>query len=908
MTGQILRAGASGGDVIVARFSSRILRTALLLSTALATTWLPSAATAATYYVSDPGQLNDAILAANASSDASSTIILTQSFTYPNSGVNVPTKPITIDTQGFTLSSAPNAGLAINGAGAIRTLVGTFAGTNGGTSGTAVQIRNGASVTNMGLIQGGTNTVVGGPGVDLGGPTAAATLTNYGVVRGGPGATGGAGVLVRNSSGGTNLIVNAGTIEGGNGSAAIATNSAAVTLNIVNSGTIRAGSGAANAITLTSGSPQTGVIQLELQDGSQIFGNVVANATAITDTLKLSGTGSNTTDISQYKNFDSFTKTGTGTWTLTGTTTETTPWLLDDGYLAVSSDGALGATAGTLTFDGGGLMALASFESTRHMRFTGDGIFNVVGGAELTLSGLLDGPGGLTKNGSGTLIQKSARSYAGATAIADGTLKAGATNVFSGLYATTSATGTLDLGGFNQTISDLSNSGAVRFGTAPGTTLTISNAYTGVGGTIYVNTALGDDSSATDLLDVKGSTSGTTSLVVNNVGGAGALTVEGIKLVNVDGASNGTFSLVGDYVYKGDQAVVGGAYAYRLYQGSTSVPGDGDWYLRSALIDVPDPDPLYQAGVPIYEAYGNVLQQSFSTLETLQQRVGSRAGDEAGGEGLWGRMVAEQSSFVPESSTTGATYDTTTWRLQAGKDGVISQSAAGRLVGGLSLEAGTISADIASIYGDGSISTLGFGGGATLTFYGNTGFYLDAKAEVKGFVSTLSSETAGLDLVANNGGAGFGFSLEAGQKIALTDAFSLTPQGQVAWSAVDFGDFTDAFGANVSLTDADRLTGRLGISADYQAPWVDQSGGAGSTHLYGIANLYYDFADGSGADVDGTAVASANDPLWGGLGLGGSVDWGDGLSLYGEAHVNASLDDAEDSNSLGATAGLRGKL
>jgi fibronectin-binding autotransporter adhesin len=59
----------------------------------------------------------------------------------------------------------------------------------------------------------------------------------------------------------------------------------------------------------------------------------------------------------------------------------------------------------------------------------------------------------------------------------------------------------------------------------------------------------------------------------------------GTKIVDVGGTSAGGFSLLGDYVFEGDQAVVAGAYAYRLYQGGASTPADGDWYLRSALLD-----------------------------------------------------------------------------------------------------------------------------------------------------------------------------------------------------------------------------------------------------------------------------------------------------------------------------------
>ena len=209
---------------------------------------------------------------------------------------------------------------------------------------------------------------------------------------------------------------------------------------------------------------------------------------------------------------------------------------------------------------------------------------------------------------------------------------------------------TLDLDGFDQTIASLDNAGAVRLEGAPGTILTVTGNYIGSGGTIYLNTALGNDASPTDRLVVGGDTSGTSILAVTNVGGTGAPTVEGIKLVDVAGTSAGTFTLQGDYVFEGEQAVVGGAYAYRLYQGSISAPNDGDWYLRSALIDGEE-EPLSPAGVPIYEAYAGVLQ-SFNELGTLQQRLGNRSwiGDaepqtSAPGKtdriGVWARIQAQ---------------------------------------------------------------------------------------------------------------------------------------------------------------------------------------------------------------------------------------------------------------------------
>ncbi|MBI0172766.1 autotransporter outer membrane beta-barrel domain-containing protein, partial [Bartonella sp. W8151] len=77
---------------------------------------------------------------------------------------------------------------------------------------------------------------------------------------------------------------------------------------------------------------------------------------------------------------------------------------------------------------------------------------------------------------------------------------------------------------------------------------------------------------------------------------------------------------------EGQNAVVGGAYAYSLHQGDGS---DGSWYLRTldttyfpSIISGNPTHPLspvYQPGVALYEVYPQILQQ-MNKLGTLEQR------------------------------------------------------------------------------------------------------------------------------------------------------------------------------------------------------------------------------------------------------------------------------------------------
>ena len=127
-------------------------------------------------------------------------------------------------------------------------------------------------------------------------------------------------------------------------------------LTVINSGSIRGGlSGGlaqADAILFTGGTNS-----LTLQAGTTIIGNVVAFSAA--DTLALGGSANSSFDVStigasaQYQGFGVFQKTGSSTWTLTGTNTAALPWTVNAGTLAVNGT----MTNSTMTANSGGTLA-----------------------------------------------------------------------------------------------------------------------------------------------------------------------------------------------------------------------------------------------------------------------------------------------------------------------------------------------------------------------------------------------------------------------------------------------------------------------------------------------------------------------------------------------------------------------
>ncbi|EEC7396758.1 autotransporter outer membrane beta-barrel domain-containing protein [Escherichia coli] len=76
-------------------------------------------------------------------------------------------------------------------------------------------------------------------------------------------------------------------------------------------------------------------------------------------------------------------------------------------------------------------------------------------------------------------------------------------------------------------------------GGKPGNVLTVNGNYTGNNGLMTFNATLGGDNSPTDKMNVKGDTQGNTRVRVDNIGGVGAQTVNGIELIEVGGNSAG---------------------------------------------------------------------------------------------------------------------------------------------------------------------------------------------------------------------------------------------------------------------------------------------------------------------------------------------------------------------------------
>ncbi|ECQ3984451.1 fibronectin-binding autotransporter adhesin ShdA [Salmonella enterica subsp. enterica serovar Infantis] len=488
----------------------------------------------------------------------------------------------------------------------------------------------------------------------------------------------------------------------------------------------------------------------------------------------------------------------------------------------------------------------------------------------------------LTKLGAGKLTLSGANTYSGDTNVQEGTLwlsgdgtigemgsqqavnvASGAT--FGGSNGTTvngkvTNEGTLVFGDSEETGAiftlngDLINMGTMTSGSSsstPGNTLYVDGNYTGNGGSLYLNTVLGDDDSATDKLVITGDASGTTDLYINGIGD-GAQTTNGIEVVDVGGVSTSDA-----FVLKNE--VNASLYTYRLYWNES----DNDWYLASKAqsddddsggdVTPPDDDsdvtpsddgddggnvtppddggnvtppddggdvaPQYRADIGAY--MGNQWMARNLQMQTLYDREGSQYRNADGS--VWARFKAGK--VESEAVSGNIDMDSNYSQFQLGGD--ILAWGNGQQSVTVGVMASYINADTDSTGNRGadgsqftsSANVDGYNLGVYATWFADaqthSGAYVDSWYQYSFYNNSVESGDAGSESYDSTANA---VSLETGYRydIALSNGntVSLTPQAQVVWQNYSADSVKDNYGTRIDGQDGDSWTTRLGLRVD----------------------------------------------------------------------------------------------
>ncbi|WP_439893251.1 autotransporter outer membrane beta-barrel domain-containing protein (plasmid) [Ralstonia sp. 25C] len=771
--------------------------------------------------------------------------------------------------------------------GTIRT---TGTATSGGSVDAVVSNTLGSSFTASITNQAG-GQIISNNGIGVRSTNGATTITNAGLIQGGGGTAiqGGNGPVTLILQTGSQII---GTANGGGGTNTVtlqgtgtASNAFANFQSLTMAGTdwTWAGTGTFSTALVQSGTlnltgtlgATTASVVATVNNGATLQANAANLPLSVTDNgLVRFQQDSAGTYAGAIGGSGAVEKTGAGTLTVSGASTYSGGTTITQGALSVAADNALGASTGGLTLNGGSLQLGSTFNlaSGRTVSITANNGTIDTQGFNSTLAQGITGAGSLTKLGSGTLTLNGVNSYAGGTQVSAGSVIVGdgssASAALSGGGPVAVASGAT-LGGYgsvtgnvvnNGTIAaanavtglasgatgnfqingNLINAGQVQLGgSGVGNTLTVAGNYVGQGGTIGLNTYLGTDGAASDKLIISGgSTSGTSTLKVLNVGGPGAQTMaDGIQVVQ---ATNGGTTSASAFTLSGG-TVNAGAFSYYLVRGGVAAGSGNNWYLRNtvtaatptapvnAAVGTPTaiteaiaeatpgagPVPIYRESVPLYaEAPAVARQLGLLQIDTFHDRQGEQGLLTENGKlpASWARVWGGNTK-LSQAGDASPSFDGTVWGMQAGQDLLAdTQANSHRNHYGVLLGFSRATGDVSGFalaqqgLGVGSLQVNAYDLGGYWTHIAPSGWYTDAIL----MGSALTVHTSANDNVRGsaNGKAITG-SMEAGLPIPLTQHLTLEPQAQIVWRWTSWNAFNDG-ASDVSWNNGNTFLTRAG--------------------------------------------------------------------------------------------------
>ena len=562
---------------------------------------------------------------------------------------------------------------------------------------------------------------------------------------------------------------------------------------------------------------------------NELGGKIDANGT----TSRFKGVFSNTAGVTQAGDFHIVDRSNQqGKVIFEGQNTYNGKTIVENATLTLALAGDLKYSSGVhlqhsdAVFDVSQVTAKATqiqdLSSTAGTVHTGNTVLTAGTANDTTFAGQFTGQGGYNKVGTGTQhITGQSKDFAGITNIAQGTLRVDgllnnqALNVLDG--ATLSGQGFV--GGLvtGQAGSFIDPNGR-DFGR-----LTLMDDYVGqANSNILIQTVLGDDNSKTDVLAIQGNTQGNALVHVENVGGQGAYTQQGIKVIDVDGESNAQFALA-------NGPIKVNAFEYNLLQNSPADPTDGDWYLYST----------YRAGIGNYiSTLSSNIETGLSTIGTLYQRIGSPYEPDANYKTTWGRLLGNS---VDKNGNTQFDYDQYSMGYQLGGEYLAIDKANSKHRFGVMnhlIHANAKTYDNERLklglgHQNSSIDTDSFGFGAYYTATFNNNMYLDLVTQMNYIENSIEvQEEPDFTWEAWQTAT----SLELGRAFNLSEQTKIEPQAQLSYIYTTYGDTQDAY-SKVIADSTSSVLARVGAQVNHGFNYKERP-----VSVYGLLNYRHEFA------------------------------------------------------------------
>ncbi|EOT8190299.1 autotransporter outer membrane beta-barrel domain-containing protein [Escherichia coli] len=521
----------------------------------------------------------------------------------------------------------------------------------------------------------------------------------------------------------------------------------------------------------------------------------------------------------------------------------------------VELDGDNSRFVGQFNIDTGSALRVNEQKNLGDASVINNGLLTISTERSWAMTHSISGSGDVTKLGTGILtLNNDSAAYQGTTDIVGGEIAFGSdsalnmasqhinihnSGVMSGNVTTAGDVNVMPGGTLRvakTTIGgNLENGGTVQMNTEggkPGNVLTVNGNYTGNNGLMTFNATLGGDNSPTDKMNVKGDTQGNTRVRVDNIGGVGAQTVNGIELIEVGGNSAGNFALT-------TGTVEAGAYVYTLAKGKGN--DEKNWYLTSKWdgvtpADTPDPinnPPVVDPeGPSVYRPEaGSYISNIAAANSLFSHRLHDRLGEpqytdslhsQDSASSMWMRHVGghERSSAGDGQLNTQANR----YVLQLGGDlAQWSSNAQDRwhlgVMAGYANQHSNTQSNRVGYKSDGRIS--GYSAGLYATWYQNdankTGAYVDSWALYNWFDNSVSSDNRSADDYDSRGVTASvegGYTFEAGTcsgSEGTLNTWYVQPQAQITWMGVKDSDHARKDGTRIETEGDGNVQTRLGV-------------------------------------------------------------------------------------------------
>ncbi|EMB0906313.1 autotransporter outer membrane beta-barrel domain-containing protein [Escherichia coli] len=521
----------------------------------------------------------------------------------------------------------------------------------------------------------------------------------------------------------------------------------------------------------------------------------------------------------------------------------------------VELDGDNSRFVGQFNIDTGSALSVNEQKNLGDASVINNGLLTISTERSWAMTHSISGSGDVTKLGTGILtLNNDSAAYQGTTDIVGGEIAFGSdsainmasqhinihnSGVMSGNVTTAGDVNVMPGGTLRvakTTIGgNLENGGTVQMnseGGKPGNVLTVNGNYTGNNGLMTFNATLGGDNSPIDKMNVKGDTQGNTRVRVDNIGGVGAQTVNGIELIEVGGNSAGNFALT-------TGTVEAGAYVYTLAKGKGN--DEKNWYLTSKWDGVtpPDtPDPINNPpvvdpeGPSVYRPEaGSYISNIAAANSLFSHRLHDRLGEpqyidslhsQGSASSMWMRHVGghERSRAGDGQLNTQANR----YVLQLGGDlAQWSSNAQDRwhlgVMAGYANQHSNTQSNRVGYKSDGRIS--GYSAGLYATWYQNdankTGAYVDSWALYNWFDNSVSSDNRSADDYDSRGVTASvegGYTFEAGTFSGSEETLNtwyVQPQAQITWMGVKDSDHTRKDGTRIETEGDGNVQTRLGV-------------------------------------------------------------------------------------------------